>query len=155
MSRRTSSAPSNPAKRRKTGASQTSDRAHKIEEVDLRVRTYKASKEYVAVANMALFLFCCTILLVTWLNVAQDIDDDAGLSKVLEEQRMATIKAQKEQASKPLKLSTLQCIICMENMKDLTATHCGTFSLPTVSLTGTKFALFKVTSSATHVLWKP
>ena len=57
---------------------------------------------------------------------AQDVDDDAGLSKVLEQQRMATIQAQKEQASRPVKLSTLQCIICMENMKDLTATHCGT-----------------------------
>lgn len=68
---------------------------------------------------------------------------------------MATIKAQKEQASKPVKFSTLQCIICMENMKDLTATHCGMFSLPTLSRSDTKFALFKVTSSATHVSWKP
>lgn len=62
-------------------------------------------------------------------NNLQGIDDDTGLSKVLEQQRMATIKAQKEQANKPVKLSTLQCIICMENMKDLTATHCGT-SIP-------------------------
>jgi hypothetical protein len=83
---------SNPAKRRKTGTnvSQSSQRSHKIEEVDLR-----------------------------------DVDDDRGLSKVLEQQRMATVKAQQEQANKPIKLSTLQCIICMENMKDLTATHCG------------------------------
>lgn len=83
---------SNPAKRRKTGteASQSSQRSHKIEEVDLR-----------------------------------DVDDDRGLSKVLEQQRMATIQAQQEQASKPVKLSTLQCIICMENMRDVTATHCG------------------------------
>ncbi len=82
----------NPAKRRKTGTevSQSSQRSHKIEEVDLR-----------------------------------DVDDDRGLSKVLEQQRMATIKSQQEQANKPVKLSTLQCIICMENMKDLTATHCG------------------------------
>lgn len=54
-----------------------------------------------------------------------DVDADDGLSKVLEQQRVATIKAQQEQAGKPVKLSTLQCIICMENMKDLTATHCG------------------------------
>ena len=53
------------------------------------------------------------------------VDDDDGLSKVLEQQRLATIKAQQEQASKPVKLSSLQCIICMENMKDLTATSCG------------------------------
>ncbi|CAD6576470.1 MAG: SUMO-targeted ubiquitin ligase complex subunit slx8 [Alectoria sarmentosa] len=90
LSRNTSSAPSNSAKRRKTEVSQSSNRAHKIEEVDLR-----------------------------------DVDDEAGLSKVLEQQRMATIKAQQEQANKPVKLSTLQCIICMDNMKDLTATHCG------------------------------
>ncbi|KAF6222182.1 hypothetical protein HO133_001268 [Letharia lupina] len=90
MSRNTSSVPSNPAKRRKTEASQSSNAAHTIEEVDLR-----------------------------------DVDDDTGLFKVLEQQRMATIKAQKEQANKPVRLSTLQCIICMENMKDLTATHCG------------------------------
>ena len=55
----------------------------------------------------------------------RDIDDDQGLSRGLEQQRMATIKAQQEQANKPVKLSTLQCIICMEPMKDLTATHCG------------------------------
>ena len=58
----------------------------------------------------------------------QHVDDDRGLSKVLEQQRLATIKAQQEQANKPVKLSTLQCIICMETMKDLTATHCGTSS---------------------------
>lgn len=79
-------------KRRKTGTevSQSSQRSHKIEEVDLR-----------------------------------DVGNDKGLLKVLEQQRMATIKAQQEQANKPIKLSTLQCIICMENMKDLTSTHCG------------------------------
>ncbi|CAF9908348.1 SUMO-targeted ubiquitin ligase complex subunit slx8 [Imshaugia aleurites] len=55
----------------------------------------------------------------------RDFGDDTGLLKVLEQQRMATIKAQQEQANKPVKLSTLQCIICMETMKDLTATHCG------------------------------
>ena len=85
-----SSAPSNPAKRRKIEAPQASIRSTKIEEIDLR-----------------------------------DVDNDSGLSKVLEQQRVATIKAQQEQANKPIKLSTLQCIICMENMKDLTATHCG------------------------------
>lgn len=88
--RDTSSAPSNPAKRRKTEASQSSVRTREIEEVDLR-----------------------------------DVDEDNRLSKVLEQQRMATIRAQQEQANRPVKLSTLQCIICMESMTDLTATHCG------------------------------
>jgi len=95
LSRDTSTAPSNPAKRRKIEASQSSNEPVKVEEIDLR-----------------------------------DVDDDKGLSQVLERQRMATIKAQQEQANKPVKLSTLQCIICMENMKDLTATHCG-MSIPT------------------------
>ncbi len=88
--RDSSSAPSNPAKRRKTEASQSSVRSREIEEVDLR-----------------------------------DVDEDNRLSKVLEQQRMATIRAQQEQANRPVKLSTLQCIICMESMTDLTATHCG------------------------------
>ena len=56
---------------------------------------------------------------------------------------MATIQAQKEQASKPVKLSTLQCIICMENMKDLTATHCGTSCPSTVISTRTNFILLQ------------
>lgn len=90
------------------------------------------------------------------LIIAQDVEDDTGLSKVLEQQRMATIDAQKEQASRPIKLSTLQCIICMESMKDLTATHCGTSTpLLAMSRSITDFVLFKVTSSATHASWKP
>ena len=101
-----SSAPSNPAKRRKTEASQSSVRTREIEEVDLR-----------------------------------DVDEDNRLSKVLEQQRMATIRAQQEQANRPVKLSTLQCIICMESMTDLTATHCG--------------KAFSVTLFLNHRLTKP
>lgn len=55
----------------------------------------------------------------------RDVDDDKGLSKVLEDQRMATIKAQQEQASRPVKLATLSCVICMDQMTDVTATYCG------------------------------
>ena len=54
-----------------------------------------------------------------------DDDDKGGLSKMLEKQREATIKAQQEQAAKPVKLANLQCIICMDAMKDVTATSCG------------------------------
>lgn len=60
----------------------------------------------------------------------RDVDDDQGLSKVLEDQRMATIKAQQEQASRPVKLATLSCVICMEPMTDVTATYCGMPSTP-------------------------
>ncbi len=55
----------------------------------------------------------------------RNVDDDKGLLKVLEDQRMATIKSQQEQASKPVKLATLSCVICMESMTDVTATYCG------------------------------
>ena len=57
----------------------------------------------------------------------REVDDDNGLSKLLEQQRVAAVKAQQEQANKPLKLSNLQCIICMEPMTNITVTHCGAF----------------------------
>lgn len=55
----------------------------------------------------------------------RDMDDDDGLTNILEKQRIATVKAQQEQADKPVTFSTLQCIICMESMTNVTATHCG------------------------------
>lgn len=55
----------------------------------------------------------------------RDIDDDTGLSRLLQKQRENTIKAQQEQESKPANLANLQCIICMESMVNVTATHCG------------------------------
>ncbi|KAL8709478.1 MAG: hypothetical protein Q9225_007448 [Loekoesia sp. 1 TL-2023] len=55
-----------------------------------------------------------------------DVDDDKGLSQVLEQQQAAAIKEQQgKQGDQPTKLSTLQCIICMESMTDITVTHCG------------------------------
>lgn len=59
----------------------------------------------------------------------RDVDDDNDLTKLLEQQRVAAVKAQQEQANKPLKLSSLQCIICMEPMSNITVTHCGGFWL--------------------------
>lgn len=153
MARNTSSAPSNPPKRRKIEASQSSNRADKIDEIDLRVGTNRGSKPCFGCTNWGLsprfVIFtlqlaskriCC--MKRGRLTSSQDVDDDAGLSKVLEQQRMATIKAQQEQANKPVKLSTLQCIICMENMKDLTATHCGSLVLFPVFLATAKFFHF-------------
>ena len=55
----------------------------------------------------------------------RDVDDDNGLSQVLEQQRLTSIKAQQELADKPVNFSNLQCIICMESMTDATVTHCG------------------------------
>ena len=58
----------------------------------------------------------------------KDVDDDNGLSKALQKQQEMAIKAQrKEESDKPLKLSSLQCIICLESMTDITATNCGEF----------------------------
>ncbi|KAL8736028.1 MAG: hypothetical protein Q9166_000590 [cf. Caloplaca sp. 2 TL-2023] len=55
-----------------------------------------------------------------------DVDDDGGLSKVLEQQQAAAIKEQQgPQGDAPTKLSNVQCIICMEPMTDMTVTHCG------------------------------
>lgn len=100
VSRHLSEADSNPAKRRKTGT-QTSQSSQ---------RSSHRSKEVEGIDLTG-------------------VDDDRGLSKVLEQQRIATVKAQQEQASKPVRLSTLQCIICMDNMKNVTATSCGKSSL--------------------------
>ena len=55
----------------------------------------------------------------------RDVDEDTGLSQLLQKQRESTIKAQQEQEGKPTKLANLQCIICMEPMVNITATHCG------------------------------
>jgi hypothetical protein len=55
----------------------------------------------------------------------RDVDDDKSLARVLEQQRIASIKAQQEQAEKPVSFSSLQCIICMEPMTNITVTHCG------------------------------
>ena len=68
------------------------------------------------------------------------VDDDIGLHKLQEEQRIRhdqqlqkqqeqqqaeSIRALHEQSSKPIRISDLQCVVCMENMTDITATHCG------------------------------
>ncbi len=54
------------------------------------------------------------------------VNDDNSLEKVLDSQQQKAIKAQgEEQGDKPVKLAGLQCIICLETMKNITATHCG------------------------------
>lgn len=58
----------------------------------------------------------------------RDVDNDKDITDILENQRTAAINAQKEEADKPLRLSGMQCIICMETMTNITATHCGKFS---------------------------
>ena len=56
----------------------------------------------------------------------REVDDDESFARIIEEQRIASVKAQHEQAEKPVSFSSLQCIICMEPMTNITVTHCGT-----------------------------
>lgn len=64
-----------------------------------------------------------------------DIDGDEGLSKVLEQQSAARIKEQQgPQGDVPIKLSNVQCIICMEPMTDMSVTHCGKSPFDATSL---------------------
>lgn len=54
------------------------------------------------------------------------VNDDNSLEKALETQQEKAIKAQREeQGDDPVKLAGLQCIICLETMVNITATHCG------------------------------
>ena len=64
----------------------------------------------------------------------RDVEDESGLFKVLEQQRADAIKSQKEQSNKPLRFSTQQCVVCMENMTNITSTHCGKSSCLSTSL---------------------
>lgn len=60
-----------------------------------------------------------------------EVADDSGLSQVLEQQQVAAIKEQQgTQGNQAIRLSSLQCIICLEPMKDITVTHCGKSLLP-------------------------
>lgn len=96
-SRDTSDSPSNPSKRRKTATGA------------VKVGAAAKPKPHTEVEEVNLL----------------DIDDDTGLSQLLQKQHANTIKAQQEQEAKPANLANLQCIICMEPMVNITATHCG------------------------------
>lgn len=54
-----------------------------------------------------------------------DVQSDTDLARVLERQRVATVRAQQEQADLPTKLANMTCVVCMEEMTNMTATHCG------------------------------
>lgn len=55
----------------------------------------------------------------------RDVDSDSDLTKVLERQRAATIKDQQRGADQPSKLGKVTCVVCMEELTNMTATHCG------------------------------
>ncbi|KAI9716269.1 MAG: hypothetical protein M1812_005494 [Candelaria pacifica] len=54
-----------------------------------------------------------------------DIDDDSGLSALLQKQRADEAKAKPTEGQDTPNFSRLQCIICLETPTDLTATSCG------------------------------
>ncbi|MCJ1401033.1 SUMO-targeted ubiquitin ligase complex subunit slx8 [Xylographa trunciseda] len=61
------------------------------------------------------------------------VDDDLGFQKLQEEQRLRqkeqqqaeSIRSLHEQSKKPIRISDLQCVVCMDNMTNITATYCG------------------------------
>ena len=74
-----------------------------------------------------------------------EVADEDGLRKIQEAQHQRhkklqeqqnnllkeSVRAQEPENDGPLKLSKLSCIICMEKMTNVTATHCGTPPLMT------------------------
>ena len=55
----------------------------------------------------------------------RDVDSDSDLARVLERQRAATVREQQEHAEKSTKLAKVTCVVCMEELTNMTATHCG------------------------------
>ncbi|TID18577.1 putative c3hc4 type (ring finger) zinc finger containing protein [Venturia nashicola] len=57
---------------------------------------------------------------------AIDLTEEATpLKDALQKQREDQIKAQREDAGKPLLLTKMTCVVCMDSPTDLTATKCG------------------------------
>jgi hypothetical protein len=67
-----------------------------------------------------------------------EVNDDMQLEKWQEKQRLersaeqlrneqmrAAITAQEERDKGPQKIPNLQCVVCMDNLINITATHCG------------------------------
>ncbi|KAI9801177.1 MAG: hypothetical protein M1825_003451 [Sarcosagium campestre] len=56
-----------------------------------------------------------------------DVDDDSGLSGLLRKQQEEQVQAQRRAGEEAPKMSSLQCIICLDTPTDLTVTWCGHF----------------------------
>ncbi|MCJ1314007.1 SUMO-targeted ubiquitin ligase complex subunit slx8 [Agyrium rufum] len=55
----------------------------------------------------------------------RDVDDEGDIAKLLQKQREEAIQVSREEGQKATLLSRLSCVICMEDMTDITATSCG------------------------------
>ncbi|OCK82560.1 hypothetical protein K432DRAFT_380304 [Lepidopterella palustris CBS 459.81] len=53
------------------------------------------------------------------------VNDTNPLQSALQKQRVEQVKAQEKPSEKPLRLSNLTCVICMDTPTDITATSCG------------------------------
>ncbi|KAL8933129.1 MAG: hypothetical protein Q9211_005943 [Gyalolechia sp. 1 TL-2023] len=72
-----------------------------------------------------------------------DVENDSGLSRVLEQQQAAAIQEQQgRKGDEPTKLSSIQCIICMEPMTDMTVTHCAISGFVKTLIDGSSGHLF-------------
>lgn len=61
-------------------------------------------------------------------NPVEEVDlvnNTNQLQSALQKQRVEQVKAQEGPSDKPLRLSTLTCVICMDTPTDITATSCG------------------------------
>lgn len=58
-----------------------------------------------------------------------ETEEAKPLKDTLQKQREDQIKAQREDAGKPLMLTRMTCVICMDTPTDLTATNCGMYRI--------------------------
>ena len=64
----------------------------------------------------------------------RDVDDEDAVGKVLEKQRVDAVNLAKAESGKTTNFNSITCVICMEEMTDVTATHCGEQWPPTPQL---------------------
>ena len=55
----------------------------------------------------------------------RDVDDEDAVGKVLEKQRVDAVNLAKAESGKATNFNSITCVICMEEMTNVTATHCG------------------------------
>ena len=55
----------------------------------------------------------------------RDVEDEDAIGKMLEKQRVDAVNLAKAESGKVVSFHSLTCVICMEEMTDITATHCG------------------------------
>lgn len=72
----------------------------------------------------------------------RDVESEAGVDEILRKSREDQVKSQRTESEKPLKFSTIQCIICMEPPTNLTFTPCGKLFLSVHAFIGCNNSLY-------------